>query len=210
MKSLIVIAFVLLSAVGTAQTPYEKGMRKAFGLWEENKLDEASNLFERIASAEKENWLPEYYVAQIHILKCWTTWDSRDESSLKVNLDKAQEHINNILTIDKENPYAKQMQAQLYTVWVAHDGMKYGMKYSGKVSELYGKALASEPENPIFIFNKAEWDIGAAQYFGSSTEPYCKEIKRAIDLFATFKPATEFHPSYGLERAEEAYKQCTK
>jgi len=184
MKSLIIIAFILLSAVNTAQTPYEKGMRKAFELWEENKLDGASNLFERIASVEKENWLPEYYIAQIHILKCWTTWESKEESTLKVNLDKAQEHINNILTLDKENPYAKQMQAQLYTVWVAYDGMKYGMKYSGKISELYGKALASES--------------------------YCKEIKRAIDLFATFKPATEFHPSYGLERAKEAYKECIK
>ncbi|MEP0266504.1 hypothetical protein [Dokdonia sp.] len=210
MKHLIIMALILLSSVGNAQTPYEKGMRKAFDLMEQGKMDDASNLFERIASAEKDNWLPEYYIAQAHVYKCWITWETKDESTLKTNLDKAQEHINNMLTIDKENPYAKQMQAQLYTVWVAFDGMKYGMKYSGKVSELYAKALAAEPENPMFIFNKAEWDIGAARYFGSSTEPYCKEIKRAIDLFPTFKPATEFHPNDGLERAEEAYKECTK
>lgn len=210
MKTIITFALLFISTLGTAQTPYEKGMRKAFELWEVNKLDEASNLFARIAAAEKEQWLPDYYIAQLYVLKCWSTWEDREEATLKVNLDKAQEHINNILTLDKDNPYAKQMQAQVYTVWVAYDGAKFGMKYSGKVSELYTQAQAAEPENPIFIFNKAEWDIGAARYFGSDTTPYCNEIKRAIDLFATFKPATEFHPSYGLERAEEAYAACNK
>ena len=210
MKTIITFILLLLATLGNSQTPYEKGMSKAFELWNQNQLDQAANLFERIAAAEEEQWLPDYYIAQIYILKCWNTWDDQKEATLKANLDKAQEHINNMLTIDKENPYAKQMQAQLYTVWVAYDGAKYGMKYSGKVSELYAKANAADPENPIFIFNKAECDMGAARYFGSSTEPYCKEIKRAIDLFATFKPATEFHPSYGLERAQEAYAQCNK
>jgi len=180
MKTIITFALLFISTLGTAQTPYEKGMRKAFELWETQQLDDASNLFARIAAAEKEQWLPDYYIAQIHVLKCWSTWEDRKEATLKVNLDKAQEHINNILTLDKDNPYAKQMQAQVYTVWVAYDGAKYGMKYSGKVSELYTQAQAAE------------------------------EIKRAIDLFATFKPATEFHPSHGLERAKEAYAACNK
>ncbi len=208
MKKTLICIIILWTSLGIAQSQYEGGMRKAFSLWEENKLDEASNLFERIGSAEKENWLPDYYIAQIHILKCWMNWENREESALKTNLDKAQEHINNMLTIKKENPYVNQMQAQLYTVWVAHDGMKYGMKYSGKVSELYTDALKADPENPILILNKAEWDMGAARYFGTSLEPYCKEIQRSIELFATFKPATEFHPSYGLERAQEVIKTC--
>lgn len=210
MKTIITVAFLFIATLGNSQTPYQKGMGKAFELWDQNKLDEAANLFQRIAAAEDEQWLPDYYIAQIYILKCWNTWEDQKEATLKPNLDKAQEHINNILTIDKENPYAKQMQAQLYTVWVAYDGVKYGMKYSGKVSELYGKANAAEPENPIFIFNKAEWDMGAASFFGGDTTPFCEEIKRGIDLFATFKPATEFHPTYELERAEEAYVECNK
>ncbi|WP_299208533.1 hypothetical protein [uncultured Dokdonia sp.] len=210
MKTMITLALLCIATLGNSQSAYEKGMGKAFELWNENKLDEAANLFERIAAAEEEQWLPDYYTAQIYVLKCWNTWEDQTEATLKPNLDKAQEHINNMLTIDKDNPYAKQMQAQLYTVWVAYDGAKYGMKYSGKVSELYAKAQAAERENPIFILNKAEWDMGAARYFGSDTTPYCKEIKRAIDLFATFKPETEFHPSYGLDRAQEAYAECNK
>ncbi len=55
---------------------------------------------------------------------------------------------------------------------------------------------------------KAEWDMGSAAFFGTSIEPYCKEVQRAIDLFATFKPETPFHPNYGLERAQELIKEC--
>ena len=52
MKNLIIIAIALISFNGFAQTNYEEGMQKAFGLWGENNATEASNLFERIAIAE--------------------------------------------------------------------------------------------------------------------------------------------------------------
>ena len=42
----------------TAQTQSDDGMNKAFMFWKEGKSTEASDLFERIASAEKDNWLP--------------------------------------------------------------------------------------------------------------------------------------------------------
>lgn len=210
MKRTIALLLIVFSLGIQAQTKYEEGMKKAFELWDQNKLDEASNLFERIATAEQKQWLPDYYVAQMHVLKCWNTWDKRDESVLKINLDKAQEFINNIKTKSPDEPYAKVMQAQLYTVWVAHDGMKYGMKYSGSVAQLYDQALAAEPDNPIFILNKAEWEMGAARFFGKPIDEQCKSIDRAIQLFATFKPATQFHPSFGLEHAKEVAKQCTK
>ncbi|WP_010522883.1 hypothetical protein [Aquimarina agarivorans] len=66
-KSISIISFVLVAFFANAQSNYEKGMQKAFGLWQENKIEEASNLFERIANAEKENWLPYYYVANVNV-----------------------------------------------------------------------------------------------------------------------------------------------
>lgn len=208
MKQILTTVLLLMTIVLQSQSKYEQGMTKAFELWNQDKLDEASNLFERIATAEENEWLPDYYVAQIHVLKCWNSWDDRDETMLKSNLDKAQEFINNIKTKASEEPYAKQMQAQLYTVWVAHDGMKYGMKYSGPVAQLYEQALAAHPDNPIFILNKAEWEIGASKFFGTPIDVQCKSIERAIELFPTFKPETPFHPSFGLERAKEIAQQC--
>lgn len=208
MKSFFTALVLLFTISITAQSKYEQGMAKAFTLWQENKLDDAANLFERIATAENEQWLPDYYVAQLYVLKCWNSWENRDEAALKANLDKAQEFVNNIKSKSKDEPYAKQMQAQIYTVWVVHDGMKYGMKYSGKVAQLYNDALEAQPENPIFIFNKAEWEIGAASFFGTSIDEQCAAIQKAIELFPTFKPESPFHPSEGLERAIKALEKC--
>jgi len=52
MKKVIVIAVMLISTIGFAQDQYTKGMQKAFQLWGEGKVMEASNMFERISSAE--------------------------------------------------------------------------------------------------------------------------------------------------------------
>jgi len=208
MKHLLIIIALCSSTFLVAQTKYEQGMRKAMELWDQDKLDEASNLFERIATVEKDNWLPSYHVAQIAIVKNWRDFENQNETTLKVNGDKAQEYINAMRTIEKDNPYADYLQAQLYTVWVAYDGMKYGMKYAGTIGELYQKMVKKDPDNPIFIADKAQWDMGSAKYFGSSIEPYCAELKHAIELFATFKPETEFHPKGNIKRALESAEAC--
>ena len=66
MKNLVVITFILIGSILTAQDQFASGMQKAFQLWGEGKIPEASNLFERIATAEPENWLPLYYASQVN------------------------------------------------------------------------------------------------------------------------------------------------
>ncbi|WP_204346071.1 tetratricopeptide repeat protein [Psychroserpens algicola] len=205
MKKLIIIALVLVSGTIYAQTNFEKGMQKAFGLWQENKLDEAENMFERISNAETDKWLPHYYIAQINSLK---SWNVKDENILKAQLDKAQEHINSAMAISKDNPEIIVLQAHILTNWVAFDGMTYGMKYSGKITELYAKAEKIAPQNPRVVFSKAEWGMGSAKYFGQDTKPYCAEIEKSIELFATFKPESDLHPNWGKQRAEQVTKSC--
>ena len=47
-----------------------------------------------------------------------------------------------------------------------------------------------------------------AEYFGQDTKPMCAQIEKAIELFATFKPETALHPSWGLDRAQAELKKC--
>ena len=191
----------------TPPTKYQQGMQKAFQLWQENKSWEAANVFERIAKAEPDNWLPAYYVAQINVIN---SFSEKDAAKLKAQLDKAQNFIDDATFISKDNPELLVLQAQWYTAWIVFDGMQYGMMYAGKASELYNKALELAPNNPRMILAKAEWDMGGAKFNGQSVEPYCKDIQRAIDLFATFKPAGEFYPIYGEERAKQILAESCK
>ncbi|MEH6535786.1 MAG: hypothetical protein V7719_05290 [Psychroserpens sp.] len=205
MQKLIIIALILVSGIVSAQANYEKGMQKAIKLWQENKTDEAENMFERISNAKTDEWLPHYYIAQINSLK---SWGEKDENILKAQLDKAQVHIISAMAISKDNPEILVMQAQVFTNWVAYDGATYGMKYAGKVTELYNKAYKLDPKNPRVTFNKADWAMGSARYFGQDTKPFCAEIEKAIELFATFKPESDLHPNWGIERAEQVAKSC--
>ncbi len=205
MKHLIIIAIVLVSAATSAQTNFEKGMQKAFALWGENKWTEAEQMFERIAAAEPNEWLPNYYIAQMNSLK---TWPEKDPQKVKAQLDKAQEYLNTAMGLQKDNADLLVMQAQIYTNWVAFDGMTYGMKYSAKINELYNQAYKLSSENPMVVLGRAEWNMGSAKYFGKDTKPYCEEVEKSIELFANFKPETPFHPNWGKERAAEVLASC--
>ena len=100
------------------------------------------------------------------------------------------------------------VQALHNTAYIAFDGQKYGMTLSGKNSAIYAKALQIAPNNPRVVLENAEWNMGAAQFFGKSTKPYCDEIKRAIELGKNEKNDIQFYPKFQVSRAEKVLKKC--
>lgn len=196
---------LLASVVTNAQDRYTSGMEKAFGLWQEQKIVEASNLFERIATAEPDNWLPYYYVSQVNTV---ASFGEKDEEKLSRQLEKAKEFLEVAKAISPDNPELLIQEALINTAWISFDGATYGMTLSSKNVQLYSKALELAPENPRVILSKAEWDMGSARYFGKDTSPYCKDVERALELFATFKSDTPFYPMWGKERAEQVLASC--
>lgn len=207
MKTIIAILISLISFSGISQTPYQKGMQKALDLWKAEKSTEAVNLFERISKAEPDQWLPSFYVSYILVIN---SFGEKDEAKLKSQMDKAMLFMNDAKAISKDEVELMLLGALWYTVWVAQDGAVYGMKYGGKISGIYQEAIAKASNNPRVILNKAEWDIGGAKFFGQSTEPFCKEIQRAINLFEDYKPAGEFYPKGGQKRAQDLLKENCK
>ena len=202
-KLALLIAFIISGIVG-AQSNYEKGMQKAFELWGTNPM-EASNLFERIAAAETDNWLPSYYAANVLILQ---SFNEKDKDKLDSQLKKAQDLINDATAISKNNPEILVLQAMKHTAYVAYDGATYGMQLSPKIAALYAQAEQIDATNPRVVLSKAEWDMGSAQFFGQDTAPFCKDIEKSLELFATFKPESPFHPNWGKDRAEQVLENC--
>ncbi|SNZ00511.1 hypothetical protein [Flagellimonas pacifica] len=205
MQTLAKILVLLFVGVLSAQDQYTKGMEKAFQLWGDQKPVEAANLFERIAMAEQDNWLPHYYVAQINTI---SSFGEKDLEILSRQLEKAKEFLDMAKAISPNNPEILVQEAMMNTAWIAFDGATYGMTLSGKNTQLYQKALELAPENPRVVFSKAEWDMGSARYFGKDTAPYCKDVERALELFANFSNDTPFYPSWGKERAQQVIEQC--
>ncbi|PQJ72003.1 hypothetical protein [Polaribacter butkevichii] len=207
MKKLLLIIAIFIATGISAQTKYQKGMQKAFDLWEKGKLTEASQLFERISKAAPTKWLPSYYVATIEIIE---SFGLKDEAILKAKLTKAQGFLDTAKSNSENNPEILVAQAFLNLGYIAFDGQKYGMTLSGENNQLYAKALQIAPKNPRVVLAQAEWNMGAAKFFGKSTKPYCAEIKRAIALSKEEKIDIEFYPKFMIKRAEEVLKQCEK
>lgn len=205
MKRIIIILIAFISFSSMAQGNYEKGMAKAFELWSSQKPTEAANMFERIASVEKDNWLPSYWAAYVNIIH---SFGEKDKNKLTAQLNKAQDLLNDATAISKENPEIMIVQALLHTAWIAYDGQTYGMKLSGSVAQLYAKAQGIDPTNPRVILNKAEWDMGSAKFFGQDTKPFCKDVERSLELFANFKAESAFHPDWGEDRAKQILQDC--
>ncbi|WP_348798883.1 tetratricopeptide repeat protein [Flavobacterium adhaerens] len=205
MTKIITAIVLFICSLLSAQTQFEKGMTKAGELWKEGKTDEASAMYERIASAEKSSWLPNYYVALVNTT---TSFSEKDKTKASLLLNKAQDVLDEEMIKDQENSELYVMQALIYTAWVVQDPMTNGQKYSAKVMEAYAKAKALNPNNPRAVFGEADYQLGGAKWTGADTKPLCEQINKSIELFGTFKPETPMSPNWGLERALEVQKTC--
>ncbi len=205
MKNGILLISMLMAGTAMAQNAYTKGMNKAFQLWEANNTIEASNLFERIALAEEDNWLPYYYVAQVNT---FASFGEADAAVLENQLGKAKEFLDIAKRLSPNNPELLVQEALINTAWIAYDGATYGMVLSPKNAQLYTQAVKLDPNNPRVVLSKAEWDMGSALYFGKDTTPYCKDVERALKLFANFKTEIPFYPRWGEDRAKEILATC--
>ncbi len=205
MKTILIILMLFTATIINAQAAYEKGMTKAFELWENNKQDEAINFFERIAKAEKENWLPYYYAAQVHITM---TFGLKDAEEIESRLKKAQDFLNEAKTFSQNNAEILIMEAMLNTAYVAYNPSIYGPTLSAKVEELYQKAKSIEPQNPRATLYHAEWKMGSAKFWGKDPKAFCPEIEKAILYFEKETQDTPFYPQWGKDQVKRVQQNC--
>lgn len=205
MKTIITAFVFFICSLMSAQTQFEQGMGKAMQLWGSGKSTEAIATFERIASVEKTNWLPNYYIAFIGTIN---TFQTKDKAAATALINRSQQAIDDATAISPNNPEIMVVQAMLYTAILVQDPMNNGQKYSPLILEQYNKAIALSPNNPRAVFSKAEFEIGGAKYWGTDTKPMCAAIAKSIELFANFKPESQFHPNWGADRAQEKLKEC--
>ena len=205
MTKLITIIAMFVASIVSAQTQFDQGMKKALQTWKDGNSKEALVQFEKIASVEKTNWLPNYYIAFINTTQAFGEKDKTKMESLLKTAQKAQDVCNELA---QDNPEVLVLQAMIHTAWIVYDPMTYGQQLSGDVMYILNKAYKISPENPRVVFQKASFEKGMAQYFGQDIQPMCAQIEKAIELFPTFKPESVFHPSWGLDRAEAELKKC--
>lgn len=207
MKNLFLLILIcLISSTGLfAQGNYEQGMQKAFQHWKAQETEQAVALFERIAQAESERWLPSYYAANVLVSSSFMTQDKTRKQAL---LEKAKAYIAEAHERSPENSEVHTLEGLLYTAYVSMDPQTYAMQYGQKIMDLHQKAIKLDENNPRAHANLIEYEMGTASFFGQDLKPFCERMQKVIPLFEDQAAEVPFAPSYGLERAQQVAQSC--
>ncbi len=205
MKIIILsLLMVLLVATGFAQSEkFQKGMQKAKAEMDSAKtteqLQSASATFERIGDAEKTQWLPYYYAAL-----CQTNIGWMDS---KVDKDKLAEKAKGLL--DKAEAIEKNSEIYIIRSMVATQQMlvdppaRWGT-FGAESGKAIATAKALDPANPRAYYLEGSSVMQTPAAFGGGKEKAKPILQKAVDLYASFKPATDLHPTWGKKMAEDA------
>ena len=206
MKNIIITISLLFAFINLqAQDQYTSGMQKALGLWSENKTTEAIALFERISQAEKEQWLPAYYAANVLISSSFQT---KEASMINEMLEKAKIHVKTAHDRSPNNSEITTLEGLLYTGYVAMEPQTYAMQYSPKIMELHSTARAYDERNPRAHLNLIEYEIGSARFFNQDLSTFCDRLKEVVPMFDKQASDMPFAPNYGKERAVGSMEEC--
>jgi len=205
-RIVFVFLMYLISLVTFSQSQFEEGMQQAFQLMKENKLDEASNLFERIGNAEATNWLPYYNLA---LLKTRTTFGQKDKVKVEAQLKEAIVFADKAAAISPDNSEIYVLKALINVAKIAANPMVYGASLSGSTTMLYQKAIALDSTNPRAQSGLAEFEMGGARFFKKDITPYCDRLQESLKTYDSFKPKTPFYPNWGKNHVIEILKSCS-
>ncbi|HAS39744.1 MAG TPA: hypothetical protein DCS93_04665 [Microscillaceae bacterium] len=188
---------------------YEKAMKANLGKMKTAKtkadLQAVANQFERIASAEKSKWLPNYYAAYTYIRM---TNFAKDNTAKDQLLDKAKTLLETATKLAPNNSEVVALEAYLALTRLSVDPMARGREYSGAVFAKAGKAKALNPKNPRPYFLEGILKMNMPPAFGGGKDQACPLFKTAAKNFEGFQPKTELMPNWGKETNAKMMKRA--
>lgn len=214
MKKTILSAVIFLMAfVSSAQSDKYVGAMKANIAAIDTSFRNPSNLltlantFERIAMAEKNQWLPYYYAA---LLQVNYTFINVDKSKADQVADKATELINKADSLSPKNSEISTIKSMIASCRLMVDPMTRYMEYGPVSTAEIEKAIEQDPSNPRPYYLKGQGLKYTPEQFGGGCRTAKEHLETAVSKFAAFKPASELHPNWGKERARGLLDECNK
>ncbi len=207
MKKLLVIASLFLATMVSAQGKFEAGMGKGLGMLKEAKtaaaLTETSAFFERVADAEKTQWLPYYYAALALYQSAW--------ADPKADKDKIGEAckvlISKGMAIEKTaDLYCLEQQVAVLQMMV--DPMTRWQTYGAAAKVALESAKNADATNPRIYYLDGMTLMNTPEAFGGGKAVAKPLFAKSVELFTTYKPATPFYPNWGAEEAAKQLAAC--
>lgn len=162
----------------------------------------AANSFQRIADAEKNQWLPYYYAALGNVMNgMMQGHEGKYDPTISDQMaDKAEELIGKAEALAKDNSEIFVVKKLIATLKMMADPQTRYQQYGPMAAAALAKAKQLNPDNPrVYLLEGQDKFFTPEQFGGSKTEAK-KLFEESKKKFETFKPESEIHPQWGLNQ----------
>ena len=210
-KTFLVCVICLCSSLIFAQSEkYTAAMQKNLAAMDTSfrtpsSLLATANNFERIATAEKNQWLPYYYAAFCQVNYGFM---EQDKSKIDVYADKAAALIQKADSLSPNNSEISCVKSMIASCHMMVDPMTRWMEYGKVSSENLEAAISQDPANPRPHYLKGQGLKYTPEQFGGGCKTALPEFEKAMAKYNAFKSAGELHPDWGKEQVEKLLKEC--
>jgi len=212
MKRVILSLTILVAslAVFSQSEKYTAAMQKNIteldGAMQKGNFAELANNFERIADAEKTQWLPYYYAAYATVS---STYMEKDKSKVDGIADKAEQLIAKAETLaGGENSETCVIKSMIASAHMMVDPQNRWQQYGQISAENIAKAKKFDAANPRPVYLEAQGKFYTPEEFGGGKAVAKPVFEKALAMFDGFKPASSISPSWGKPATQYFLAQC--
>lgn len=209
MKKIIVLTVLFTAISGTVfSSNYKEVMKtnidKMLSLSSSAELIALANQFERIANAEKEEWLPAYYAAYCFVRS--TFFDEMKSDETHQQLDKAQKIIDQLVKSNNSESEIFALQALVYQLRITD--MSKGYKYSKLAGGAITVAERLNPKNPRVYYLRGSNTFHTPKMFGGGAEKAKADLEKASGMFKNYRAENDLLPTWGAIHNNQLLSKC--
>src|SRR5688572_8550781 len=164
-----------------------------------------ANNFERIAEAEKNQWLPYYYAAFCQVNYGFM---QQDKSKVDAYANKATALIQKADSLSPNNSEISCIKSMIASCHMLVDPQTRWMEYGKESGDNLEAAITQDPTNPRPHFLKGQGLKFTPEQFGGGCKTALPEFEKAMAKYAAFKSGGELFPDWGKEQVEKLVKEC--
>lgn len=164
-----------------------------------------ANNFERIAEAEKIQWLPYYYAAFCQVNVGFMITDKTQTDAIA---EKAAALIAKADALNPNNSEISCIKSMIASCHMMVDPMQRWQQYGPESSKQIAMAQQQDPSNPRPDMLTGQSLKYTPEQFGGGCKTAMVQLDAAMKKFEAFKPASPFHPNWGKEMTQQLMNEC--
>jgi hypothetical protein len=164
------------------------------------------NSLQRIAGAEKKEWLPDYYMAYCLVMEAYQT----DPNNIDSYCDQADQLLNRADSLKGDKSEIFVGRAMVASARIMVSPQSRGAKFGKLSSSMLDSAQKYNPENPRIYLTRAQGVYYTPKMFGGGKDRAKPIFQEAATKFDAFVPKDTIVPHWGKFRNTQLLAECDK